>query len=90
MPEWTIQILREVPALAVLGIIVFYGMRNMSAVHRDHLSMVSRISKECHEVQREARDAIRGNTEGIAQVTSVLGELKVLLQSINGYHRRGG
>ena len=89
MPEWAIHLLREVPALAVLGIIVFYGMRNMSGTHREHLSMVSRISQECHAVQREARESIDGNTHGISQVTQVLGELKILLQSINGYHRKG-
>ena len=67
------EVLKQVPALAVLGYIVIQFLKHLEM--RDQL--LKSIGAECHDVQRQTSDALLENAR-------VMAEVRVLLKDMNG------
>lgn len=68
------NIMEQVPALAVLAFIVYDQRKYMEkrdVVHRD-------IATECHDIQKKAIEVIQENSR-------VLGQVMCALEKINGF-----
>ena len=77
MPD---EVIQQVPALALMVIMLLAFLKHLEKVNTRH----ELISQHCHQVQREATEAIRDCAEVIGKNNEVLRESLVLLRNMNG------
>ncbi len=76
----TEEIIRQVPNLAVMAVIVIACFRHLEKVSaRGQL-----MAQHCHDVQRDATEAMRETAKAMGENSNVLREVSVLLRAMNG------
>ncbi len=71
------ELLKQVPALAVLAWVVYVFLKFIRQCEADRSENVKRLADDCHRIQQRAIDGLDRNTE-------ILGAVKLLLERLNG------
>ncbi len=75
------ELIRQTPCLVILAFVVVTFLRHMEKANiRNQL-----MAQHCHEVQREATQAINKTAEVIGANTQALVEVTKLLRKLNGH-----
>lgn len=80
--DWAIDVLKQVPALAVLAWLVHRGLENQKHVAemflerlRNRDEVLRQIEQNCHALQKDAIKAIVTNTAALAEIREALRRL---------------
>lgn len=88
MEELGLELLKQVPALAVLAFIVIQFLRYLEKKECNLQDMLTRIGDTCHQVQRETTErtaeALAETRATIGENSKVLGEVGAVLRRMNG------
>ena len=77
--EFMLELAKQVPALAVLGLIVWKFLAHLAArdenqTNRDKVfaAALATLGDSCHEVQRESNQVMRDNTNALGEFSAAV------------------